>query len=102
MTMKANPIAENEFYDKIKIPSRPHTTDELKDVTEELESRMRIADELECLGISISKFDAEDGHEDSDELQAIILVNEGKKVPEDLKKRLIDKQKKKCEKESKK
>ncbi len=86
MTMKADPIAEKEIYDKIKIPSRPHTTDELKNVTEELESRMRIADELECLGIITSKFDAEDGYEDSDELQAIILVNQGKKIPEDIKK----------------
>lgn len=77
----------------------PHVAEEQEPVTEEeMESRMRVAEELEDLGISISKFDAEDGYEDSDELQAILLVSQGKKIPEDLKKRLMDKQKRNSEK----
>ncbi len=59
---------------------------------------MRIAEELENLGISISKFDTEDGYEDSDELQAILLVSQGKIIPEDLKKRLMDKKQQDSEK----
>lgn len=90
--MEVNLMDINRLYDKIKIPSNPHITDIQEPVTEEeLQDRMRIAEELEKLGISISKFDTADGHEDKDEMQAIILVKQGKNIPEDLKERLMDK-----------
>lgn len=93
--METSLFSMNETYDKINIPLRPHITDDQKPVTEkEMENRIRVVKELDKLGISISKFDAEDEHEDADELQAILLVNQGKKIPKDLKERLMDKQKK--------
>lgn len=56
---------------------RSHITDDQQSVTEkEMENRIRVADEL----------------------QAILLVNQGKKIPRDLKERLIDKQKKEFDK----
>lgn len=60
----------------------------------EIEDRYRKAKVLEELGISISRFCEyeSDEHEDPDELQAIILVNEGKEIPEELRSRLIQKQ----------
>ena len=61
----------------------------------EIEDRYRKAKVLEELGISISRFSEyeSDEHEDPDELQAIILVNEGREIPEELRARLIQKQK---------
>lgn len=91
--MEARPLDINIAYNKSKKPSKPHITDGQETVSEEeIKNRMRVTEELESLGISTSKFDIEDGHEDSDELQAILLVRQGKKVPEDLKKRLKNKQ----------
>ena len=82
----------DRMFSEIKVPSKPHIANEQQPVThEELENRMRIAKELESIGISTSKFDSENGHEDADVMQAIILVNQGKRVPEDLRKRLLKK-----------
>lgn len=102
MTVEVKLLNINAYCDGIKKPSKPHITDEQEIVTEEeIKNRMRADEELEGLGISTSKFDIESGYEDSDELQAIILVKQGKKLPEDLKKRLKEKQKKNLDEESK-
>lgn len=72
----------------------PHITYGQESITEEeIKRRMRVAEELENLGISISRFDTEDEHEDADAdvLQAIIYADQGEKIPEDLKKRLMEK-----------
>lgn len=92
--MKTNLMSVDNIFDGMKVPSKPHTLEEQPPITEvEVENRMRVARELEKLGISTSKFDIADEHEDTDVLQAIILVNQGKKVPEDLRKRLLSKNK---------
>ncbi|MCM1087596.1 MAG: hypothetical protein NC419_05525 [Muribaculaceae bacterium] len=93
MIMRANPINVNSIYENIKVPIRSHITDGQEPITEdELERRRIVAEELETFGISISKFDVEeDGHEDKDILQAIILANQGKQIPEELRKRLLGK-----------
>lgn len=90
--MGANFISINNFYDNIKKPVNPHITYGQESITdEEISRRMRVAEELEALGISISRFDTEDEHEDADVLQAIIYANQGEKIPEDLRKRLMEK-----------
>lgn len=90
--MEAKLININNFLDSIEKPLNPHVTYGQEPVTEdEMERRTAIAEELESLGISTSKFDVEDGHEDEDVLQAIIYANQGKKIPEDIKKRLMEK-----------
>lgn len=63
----------------------------------EIEDRYKKAKILEELGISTSRFSGYDneGHEDADELQAIILVNDDKEIPEDLRSRLIQKRQQK-------
>lgn len=80
---------------KLKKPSKPHVIPEQVPVTEEeIKERLRIEQELAKLGISISLLDDTMGeHEDLDVLEAIILVNQGKKVPEDLKRRILQKKK---------
>lgn len=74
-------------------PSKPHVGPEQIPVTEEeIKERLRIERELEELGISTSLFDDDSGeHEDLDVLEAIILVNQGKKVPEELRQRILKK-----------
>lgn len=58
----------DRMFSEIKVPSKPHIANEQQPVThEELENRMRIAKELESIGIK------------------------GKRVPEDLRKRLLKK-----------
>lgn len=57
----------------------------------EIEDRLRKAKILEDLGISISNFSEDDEYEDADVLKAIMLVNQGKEIPEELKKRLNQK-----------
>lgn len=102
--MEANLIRINNFYDNVKKPMSPHITYGQESITEEeIKRRMRVAEELEDLGISISRFDTEDEHEDADVLQAIIYADQGEKIPEDLKKRLMEKteQRKRCTKISK-
>ncbi|MCM1127190.1 MAG: hypothetical protein NC429_12050 [Lachnospiraceae bacterium] len=90
--MEANPININNIYDNVKKPVSPHITYGQEPITEEeITRRMRVAEELEDLGISISRFDTEDEHEDADVLQAIIYADQGEKIPEDLKKRLMEK-----------
>ncbi len=90
--METKLININAIFDKVEKPLIPHITYGQEPITEvELERRVQIAEELDSLGISISKFDAEDGHEDEDVLQAIIYANQGKAIPEDLRKRLMEK-----------
>lgn len=92
--MEAKLMSISDHYDKVKKPASPHITYGQDTITEEeIERRMRVADELETLGISISRFDAEDEHEDADVLQAIIYADQGEAIPEDLKRRLIEKRK---------
>jgi hypothetical protein len=43
------------------------------------------------LGISTSNFDGDDGSEDSDILEAMILVNQGKDIPSELKEKIKSK-----------
>ena len=46
----------DRMFSEIKVPSKPHIANEQQPVThEELENRMRIAKELESIGISTSK-----------------------------------------------
>ena len=90
--METKLISINDFWGKVEKPMAPHITYGQEPVTEaEWERRLQIAEELESLGISISKFDTEDEHEDEDVLKAIIYVNQGKEIPEDLRKRLLKK-----------
>lgn len=92
--METKLININAFFDKVEKPLTPHITYGQEPITEvEMERRMQIAEELESLGISISKFDVKDEHEDEDVLQAMIYANEGKEIPEELKKRLLEKRK---------
>ncbi len=51
---------------------------------EEMQDRLRKAKFLESMGISTSKFDGDEDFEDEDILRAIILVNKGEEVPEEL------------------
>lgn len=62
---------------------------------EEIEKRMRRDKQLEAVGISASNFDFFffDGYEDEDALEALILVNEGKEIPQELKEKLLKKKK---------
>ncbi|MCM1047722.1 MAG: hypothetical protein NC433_04780 [Clostridiales bacterium] len=92
--METKMINIDDIFDKVEKPLTPHITYGQEPVTEvEIGRRMKIAEELERLGISISKFDIKDEHEDEDALQAIIYANQGKEIPEDLKKRLMEKNK---------
>lgn len=58
---------------------------------EEIEERLRKTTILEGLGISTSNFDGDSEHEDSDVLNAILLVNAGNEIPDDLRQRLMEK-----------
>ncbi len=57
----------------------------------EIMERFQRDKKLEELGISTSKFDGDDGKEDPDELEAIILINRGEALPKDLEQRLKEK-----------
>lgn len=82
----------NKFFVDIQKPDAPHIMDSQEEISkQEIEERYRIARILEELGISISRFDGDDGHEDKDELDAMILVNAGKEIPDELKERLLEK-----------
>jgi hypothetical protein len=60
---------------------------------DEINENFRRAKALEELGISTSNFDGDDGSEDSDILEAIILVNQGKDIPNELKEKIKSKTK---------
>jgi hypothetical protein len=60
---------------------------------DEINENLRRAKALEELGISTSNFDGDDGSEDSDILEAIILVNQGKDIPNELKEKIKSKTK---------
>lgn len=85
------------FNNNIEKPSAPYITKSQTSLTkQEIERRAFIERELGQLGISTSVFDSSNsGKEDEDILKAIILVNEGKTIPEELKARIISKQKEK-------
>jgi hypothetical protein len=55
---------------------------------DEINENFRRARALEELGISTSNFDGDDGSEDSDILEAMILINQGKDIPDELKEKL--------------
>ncbi|MDD6291685.1 MAG: hypothetical protein PUA77_07870 [Lachnospiraceae bacterium] len=82
------------LFDKIDIPKAPHIMDSQKEVSEEeIARRMYIAHQLEELGISTSKFDGDDEHEDEDEWKVRKLLEEGKEIPEELRQRILEKKK---------
>lgn len=82
------------LFDKIEKPSKPHIMDSQTPVTkEELDERLRKAAILESVGISSSRFDGDDEHEDEDELQIWLLLAKDKEVPADLLERLKAKNK---------
>ena len=82
------------LFDKIEKPSQPHIMDSQTPVTkEELDDRLRKAAILESVGISSSRFDGDDEHEDEDELQIRLLLAESKDIPDDLLERLKEKNK---------
>ena len=82
------------LFDKIEKPSKPHIMDSQTPVTkEELDDRLRKAAILESVGISSSRFDGDDEHEDEDELQIRLLLAEGRDIPDDLLERLREKTK---------
>lgn len=77
---------------------KPPVKDNMQDVTaskEEIEKRIRQNKQLEEVGISTSNFDFFffNGHEDEDVLEAMILVNKGQEIPEELKEKLLKKKK---------
>ena len=82
------------LFDKIDIPKAPHIMDSQKEVSEEeIARRMYIAHQLEELGISTSKFDGDDEHEDEDGGKVRKLLEEGKEIPEELRQRILEKKK---------
>lgn len=86
----------NSLFEKIDIPKTSHIMDSQREVSqEELTKRMFIAHQLEELGISTSKFDGDDEHEDEDEWEVRKLLEEGKEIPTELKKRILDKKREK-------
>jgi hypothetical protein len=60
---------------------------------DEINENLRRAKALEELGISTSNFDGDDGSEDSDILEAMILINQGKDIPNELKEKIKNKTK---------
>lgn len=82
------------LFQKIDIPKAPHIMDSQKEVSkEELAKRMYITHQLEELGISTSRFDRDDEHEDEDEWKVRKLLEEGKEIPEELRQRILEKKK---------
>lgn len=79
----------------INKPSVPHVMNCQAELTEdELVRRELVEERLSELDISTTFFDG-DGYEDVDILNAILLVNQGNAIPEELKKRIRKKNKKK-------
>lgn len=74
---------------------KPSVRNDLQNVAspQEIEKRMKRDKQLEELGISTSNFDffILNEHEDEDVLEAIILANQGKEIPKELKKKILDK-----------
>ena len=74
---------------------KPSVRNDMQNVVspQEIERRMKIEKQLEELGISTSNFDffIINEHEDEDVLEAIILANQGKDIPEELKVRILSK-----------
>ena len=75
---------------------KPSVRDDLQNIAshQEIERRLKRDKQLEELGISISKFDfsALNEYEDEDVLEAIILANQGKEIPKELKIKILGKQ----------
>lgn len=78
---------EELLNNSIKKPSTPHLMKSQTALTkQEIDKRMIAERQLRELGISTSVFDSTgSGHEDPDILRAIILANQGKQIPEELK-----------------
>ena len=75
----------------LKKPSKPHIMNTQTELTDfELARREFVENQLSELGISTTMFDG-DVHEDADVLKAMILVNQGLLIPDDLKQRVIEK-----------
>lgn len=74
---------------------KPSVRDDLQNIAspQEIERRLKRDKQLEELGISTSNFDffILNEHEDEDVLEAIILANQGKEIPKELKKKILDK-----------
>ena len=77
---------------------KPSVRNDMQNVVspQEIERRMKIEKQLEELGISTSNFDffIINEHEDEDVLEAIILANQGKEIPNELKIKILDKKQK--------
>lgn len=74
---------------------KPSVRNDLQNVApaQEIERRKKRDKQLEELGISISNFDflIINDHEDEDVLEAIILANQGKEIPDELKIKILSK-----------
>ena len=74
---------------------KPSVRNDLQNVAsaQEIERRMKRDKQLEELGISTSNFDffIFNEHEDEDVLEAIILANQGKEIPDELKIKILGK-----------
>ncbi|MCM1156736.1 MAG: hypothetical protein NC314_11685 [Roseburia sp.] len=78
---------------QIKKPPIRNNIQDIAAPREEIEKRVKRDRQLAEVGISTSNFDFffYDGHEDEDVLEAMILVNEGKEIPQELKDKLLKK-----------
>ena len=74
---------------------RPLVRNDLQNVAspQDIERRVKRDKQLEELGISVSNFDffILNEHEDEDVLEAIILANQGKEIPKELKIKILGK-----------
>lgn len=87
---------QQELQHAINQAKKPPVRKNIRDIAasqEEIEKRKRRDKQLAEVGISTSVFDFFffNGHEDEDVLEAMILVNEGKEIPEELKEKLLKK-----------
>ena len=78
---------ENMINERIKKPSTPLIVDGQEELTQqEFERRLFVEQQLSSVGISTTVFDGENiDYENPYILEAILLVNQGKEIPEDLK-----------------
>lgn len=76
--------------ENIKKPSTPLILDGQEELTqEEFEKRLFVEQQLSSVGISTTIFDGENiDYENPYILEAILLVNNGKEIPEDLKQKI--------------
>lgn len=89
-------MTENNIYsDTIKKPSSPHrvVSETERPTQEEIEKRRIRVRRLKSLGINVNMLDGkeEEYEEDMDKLEASILIMQDKEVPEELERRIQEK-----------